>query len=329
MGATLLASVVARIVDEGVRRGVDPEALEAIVGPRAGLVADARVSIDATYRGFALCMQSTRDPGFPVHVARSVALEDYSVLGFASMTSPNVEVVFERMARYGHLISDSGHWHLERKPTKLELSWVRAGRRTLGHRAANECAVAEIAGGIHAAFGAPGACTRVHFRHPAPRDTRAHADHFGAKLVWDSPRDGIDLPLALLDARPRGHDPALHRYFAEIVERRAKARATCVDQVRAVLVEGLSSGPPPAAKLARELGMSERSLRRALADEGTTYRALLDDLRREAALELLESNRSVTEAAFLLGFSETSALSRAFRRWYGTSTRDVKRGLRA
>lgn len=321
-----MASVVARIVDEGIRRGVDAEDLAAIVGPRERLVADARVPIDATYRCFAHCLEKTRDGAFPIHVARSVSLEDYSVLGFASMTSPNAEIVFERMARYGHLISDSGVWHMKQTSTKLELSWVRAGKRTLGHRAANECAVAEIVGGLRAGFGAQVAPTRIHFRHSAPRDTKAHEKHFGTKVHWESARDGVDLPVAFLAARPTGENPALSRYFDDVLERRAKARATCADRVRAALVESLSSGPPQAAKLAKDLGMSERSLRRALADEGTTYRALLDDLRREAALELLEGKRTVTETAFLLGFSETSALSRAFRRWYGTSTRGLGRG---
>ena len=330
MGPTLLASVVARVVDEAVRRGVEAKELAAIVGPRDGLVGDARVSIEATFRAFSLAMGTTRDPAFPIHVARSVSLEDYSVLGFAVMTSANAEVVFERMARFGHLISDSGIWKTKRRASALELSWVRPRQRTLGVRTANECAVAEIAGGLRNGFGAAGAPLRVHVRHPAPNVTRAHEEHFGAPIVWASARDGLDLPLSLLSARPlRGGDnPALSAYFEVVLEQRAKTTATSVDRVRAVLVEGLSSGPPSAAKVARELGMSERSLRRSLADEGTTYRALLDALRREAALELLESKRSVTETAFLLGFSETSALSRAFRRWYGTSTRDVKREAR-
>ncbi|NOU30217.1 MAG: AraC family transcriptional regulator, partial [Polyangiaceae bacterium] len=143
MGATIIASVVARVVDEGVRRGVDPRALASIVGERPGLVADARVAIDAAYRCFALCLETTRDPAFPLAVARSISVEDYSVLGFASLTSPSVEVVFERMVRYGHLITDSGAWQTRRTAAHFELTWVRAGRRTLGHRAANECAVAE------------------------------------------------------------------------------------------------------------------------------------------------------------------------------------------
>jgi AraC-like DNA-binding protein len=330
MGATLLASVVARVVDEAVRRGIDAAELAAMVGPREGLVGDARVAIEATFRIFELAMSHTRDPAFPIHVARSVALEDYSVLGFASMTSPNAEIVLERMARFGHLISDSGAWITKRSASVLELSWRRAGKRTLGHRAANECAVAEIAGGLRGGFGAAASPLRIHFRHPAPRDTRAHEAHFGAPIEWESTREGLDLPLSFLAARPLGggDNPALSRYFETVLERRAEAAATVTDRVRALLLEGLSSGPPAAAHVASQLGMSERSLRRALSVEQTTYRALLDDLRREAARDLLESKRSVTETAFLLGFSETSALSRAFRRWHGASTRDVKREAR-
>jgi AraC-like DNA-binding protein len=74
--------------------------------------------------------------------------------------------------------------------------------------------------------------------------------------------------------------------------------------------------------------MSERSLRRALADEETSFRDVLDDVRRTIALEMLQANQSVTEIAFLLGFSETSALSRAFRRWHGKSIRSQRIGAR-
>lgn len=319
-----MATVVARIVDEGVRRGVDAKALAAIVGPRERLVADARVSMEATYRCFELCLATTRDPGFPIHVARSVALEDYSVLGFACMTSPTAAVVFERMARYGHLISDSGRWVSKVDGASVKLSWLRAGKRTLGHRAANECAVAEIAGGLRTGFGAEATPSCVYFRHAAPPDVRAHRAHFGARVVWGAARDGLDLPLSITSARPKIEDAGMSRYFADVLERRARAHASCVDRVRGALAVALSSGPPPAADIARELGMSERSLRRALASEGTSYRAVLDALRREAAEELLDS-RSATETAFLLGFSETSALSRAYRRWNGTSVREAKR----
>jgi AraC-like DNA-binding protein len=63
--------------------------------------------------------------------------------------------------------------------------------------------------------------------------------------------------------------------------------------------------------------MSLRTLQTRLREDGCSFREVVDELRREQALFLLERGESVTSTAFALGFSETSAFSRAFRRWYG------------
>lgn len=159
-------------------------------------------------------------------------------------------------------------------------------------------------------------------------NTRAHDQHFGAKIHWASTFDGVELPARLLTVRPRGENAEMSCCFLRILEKTSRPHALVSERVRTALAEGLSSGVPAAASVARELGMSERSLRRALEEEGTTYRALLDDLRREAVLSLLQAKKSVTETAFLLGSSEASAFSRAFRRWHGTSTREALRSAR-
>jgi AraC-like DNA-binding protein len=71
--------------------------------------------------------------------------------------------------------------------------------------------------------------------------------------------------------------------------------------------------------------MSVRTMRRALAAEGTSYRALLEQLRREAAARHLSDGRSVAEVAFLLGFKEVSAFHHAFRAWTGTTPLQFRR----
>ncbi len=321
VGATLAARVVARIVDTGVALGVPEAELAGIVGrPLAELSEDRRVPIERAFECFAHCLRRTGDSAFPIRVAQSVTLEDYSVLGFALMTSPDAKTVLDRLVRYGDMESDSGTWRARFSAHRVRLGWVRSGRRTLGHRAANECALAELVGGFRKGI-AGFAPDRVYFRHAAPQDTRAHETHFRAPIVWDSSFEGVDLPAAVLTARLTLDRSAVSPYFDRVLESRSRREASWTDRVRAALVEGLSTGPLAAAKVARYLGVSERSLRRALAEEHTTYRKILDDLRRDAASELIQSKKSVTEAAFLLGFSETSALSRAFRRWHGTSTR--------
>jgi AraC-like DNA-binding protein len=330
MVRTLAATVAARAFDVGVGAGVPAAELEAIFGvPRAALGGDARVNIRDVFACFARCMQHTQDPSYPLRVAATVTMEDYAVLGFAMMTSTCVDESFARLERYGHVVSDSGAWRVAwRDDGAVRLAWDRPGARTLGHRGANECAIAELLGGLRRSFGESFAPTGVSFLHPAPPDLRAHAAYFRAPIAWSAPWEGVELPASVRSARPSTQNPALSRFFAGVLEGYGPASPRCADRVRAAIARSLPSGAPSAAQIAASLGMSERSLRRALAAEETSFRAVLDDLRGATARDLFAAHKSVTEVAFLLGFSETSALSRAFRRWNGHSPRVARRAAR-
>ena len=90
------------------------------------------------------------------------------------------------------------------------------------------------------------------------------------------------------------------------------------ETVRRAVERSLSDGVPELARIAASLGRSERGLRRALAAEGLPFRILVDGVRRDLAEGLLvNSDYALAEIAFLAGFSEQSALTRAFRRWHG------------
>jgi AraC-like DNA-binding protein len=96
-----------------------------------------------------------------------------------------------------------------------------------------------------------------------------------------------------------------------------KAEAT-TDAVRRFLAEELSNGQPRLEQLAPRLHMSARTLHRRLEQEGTNFRRILSDVRRELALRhLAEGRLAIGEIAFLLGFSEVSAFHRAFKQWTG------------
>jgi AraC-like DNA-binding protein len=95
---------------------------------------------------------------------------------------------------------------------------------------------------------------------------------------------------------------------------------TVAGEVRQLLVDALDAGEPDVAAVAAELAMSPRTLQRRLGDEGTTFRDVLTDTRRGLADALLTAgDLSVTDVGLRLGFSETAAFSRAYRRWTGQS----------
>jgi AraC-like DNA-binding protein len=88
--------------------------------------------------------------------------------------------------------------------------------------------------------------------------------------------------------------------------------------VHRFLAEGLSNGQPQLAQIAPRLRMSARTLHRKLEQEGTNFRRVLTEVRRELAVRhLVECRLAIGEIAFLLGFSEVSAFHRAFKHWTG------------
>lgn len=101
-------------------------------------------------------------------------------------------------------------------------------------------------------------------------------------------------------------------------------------RVRRLLIEILARGGATAKGVSRELGMSERTLHRRLSDEGSSFRSILDRVRRDVATTLLRDKAiAIAEIAFILGYSEPAAFSRSFRRWTGQTPLTVRRALRS
>lgn len=132
------------------------------------------------------------------------------------------------------------------------------------------------------------------------------------ELVVD--RAALDAPLPQADAVTAA---ALERQCAEIVDRR-RARTGVAAAVRGRLLADLAS-PPSMEAVAAALHVDERTLRRRLADEGTSFRALADEVRATLATELLRAGVTVQEAAARLGYHDAAGFTRAYRRWTGTT----------
>src|SRR6185312_3397361 len=109
---------------------------------------------------------------------------------------------------------------------------------------------------------------------------------------------------------------ALEARVAELT--RGAARSPLVERVRRAALATLAHSPS-LESLASQLGVSARTLRRQLAQQHTTVRAIVDDVRRERADQLLAQGEAVKAIASALGFSEASAFSRAYKRWTGRS----------
>ena len=155
------------------------------------------------------------------------------------------------------------------------------------------------------------------FRH-ASDHADAYREAFGCAVTFGARHDELEIESAMLDLSLASADPitsaALEARAAQLTG--GAARSTFVDRARRAARAALAEGPS-LESVARQLGMSARTLRRNLAQEGTTLRAIIDDVRRARADELLARGLAVKAVASELGFSEPSAFSRAYKRWTG------------
>jgi len=165
----------------------------------------------------------------------------------------------------------------------------------------------------------------VHFPTPEPEKLTNHRRLFGerARLLFGQSDYAIVYPRALLGLPTTAPDIGL----ARVLERHADESlqklglsANLIERVRELVRQDLTTGKLTADSLARRLGMSSRTLHRRLLAQQSSYRAILDEVRREIALRCLrDPHLSIREVGVLLGFTTGPAFHRAFRRWTGTT----------
>jgi AraC-like DNA-binding protein len=322
--ATLPAIFVIAVADAVAARGGARHEIIAASGlTTAQLEApEGPVPMPAVFAAWERAMRLLGDPSFPVFYAQQFVVERYPLLGFALLTAPTVREAFARVMRFSAIVTTSGRWSMREEGDRVTLVWLREGTRTLGHRVANEAVLAEAVRALRQMLAAD-VRVQARFRHAGPPSSRAHDEFFGARVRWGADEDALELPRALLDEKPRFANLAMAGYFDAQAEERLAAlrRSETVRDATARLVgELLVGGEPALGAVARQMGMGERSLRRALADEGTSFRRLVDEVRLERAQALLaQGEHGLAEIAFALGFSEHAAFTRAFKRWTGKS----------
>jgi AraC-like DNA-binding protein len=307
----------------------------------AGLGADApwslevRTNLDQHEAAWAAAMRQRSDPGFPMAVARSFQVEDYELFGFVMLASATAGEALERASRFRRTWLAAGRWEARPHGPLLRLAWHpwrEAARPGLGARCSAESNVAELLQVARLLVGRPLVPTEVTFRHRAPKDTSAHAAHFGVAPRFEAAQDGLVLPAEVLGWPTVSGNTRLLAHFereCQALLRRFPADPEVTARVRQLLSEAMSGGRPSADEVARRAGMSPRTLHRRLAGEGSRFQALLDEVRAEFARRYLgQAALAPGEVSHLLGFANPSAFHRAFRRWTGGTPGAFQAGRR-
>ena len=303
--------------------GFPVEALD----PLRAMDPEARVPIADAHARLELAIRTTGDALIGLKAGRNMVLGDAGVADYAISTAATVGEGIEIAMRYARLVNEALDVKLESLGERV---LIKMDSRVVLPRAAEDFL-------ISAAFmhhirqplqGAPD--LECWLMQPAPADASEHVRTFApARVHFGARCSGFLFHRSHLEQPLPHSDPKLQQVVHQLAERmlaELPATDTVTDRLRRLIARELPQGDPSSARAAALLQMSQRTLCRRLEQEGTTFRALLDDLRRQQALQYLtRRDLSVSEVAFLLGFSQAAAFHRAFKRWTGRTPLEHRR----
>ena len=256
---------------------------------------------------------------FPLRVGQSMQADDYGAFGLAWKTAPTLRGSLERAERYALLLTSVAGYEVRETDRGAFFRTHRSGVRRLGMRLSNEATLASVTSIIRQVSPAPFTPLEVHFQHPAPASVSAHETYFGCPVHFGSDADEILVSSVDLDRPNHLGDPAVSKFLDAHLQSELAAQTgqtSFEDVMMRKISDALSEGVPRAARIAKEMGVSERTLHRRVSQHGTSFQSVLENAQRRLAEGLLvQSEHSIAEIAFLTGFSEQSAFTRAFKRW--------------
>jgi len=328
--ATVSASNAQRVLRYGLARGfVAADAGLAVeAGERGSDDALARIPAAQMYALWAQLVRTLGAPELPIELAREAKLEQHGLLGLCVMTAPSFLDALHSFVRYDALLNQDRRFSLVSVGPRIELSLASAEPLALGVRISHETTFAQVVAALRELCGAEHEPELVSFRHRAPPSVRAHLAHFRAPVRFDQPRDRVVLRRELGALVPPLGNRALWSFLCaqaelslgKLAPRSLRERTR--DQIASALADART---PSMAEAARALALSERSLRRALATEGANFRELVDSARRERARLAMERGAPLIEVALEAGFSEASAFTHAYQRWFGQAPSATRR----
>jgi AraC-like DNA-binding protein len=283
--------------------------------------------VSALYREI---FKVTKDPYFGLLVADSFQVANLHALGFALMCSSTLRDFCTRLSNYYTLVSENLEIRLEDVSGVEAILSARPVQSDICYETL-DAFVAFMVRMMRVVSDDIFSPRRIELIRPAPDEGDGpYREYFKCEVLFDRPVLAISMDSAILDVPLSGgsrelaqmHDKTAADYLARI------KRQNTADRVRLVIVDNLSSGRVSKELVAEKLQLSPRNLDVKLEREGTKFQTVLDHTRHELSMGYIEQSAvSITEIAYLLGFSDASNFTRAFKRWAGKSPTEYRQSL--
>lgn len=309
--------------------GIDPDPLLRELAIDPGLVSDPNARFrytqidDLWYKA----VERVGDETFGLRAARYWHPSHLGALGYAWLSSSSLRTALNRFARYMRVLTEGAELELRETDDifSVVLSYKEISRQ---QSTRTDSFMAMLVAMIRCNYGDDFHPLSVSFSHPAPADSGPYYELFRCPVYFEAEENSFDLSVEDVDKRLRGSNPQLAQLNDQVmIEYLARLdKDNVIERVKAEILNQLPSGRISDSTVAEALYLNVRTMQRRLQQEGTTFKTLLNEVRQDLADTYIRDSRlTLNEISFLLGFSEISSFSRAFKRWKGKAPSAYRR----
>ena len=323
-------SWVHTVLGEARRQGLGDAAVLAAAGIRPEELQQERWPIDHITRLWRAAARLTQDPGFGLKAGALVGPASFNVVAFIVQSAATLRQALNVVQKYQSLISDGGRFQLLAGPTA---SWLvyhpRQGDLAFSPHQI-EAVLATVVSATRWLSPQPIRPSLVRFSHEQVGPLSGYREVFACPIEFNQAYNGLLIDNTVLDHPLPQANPQLaqvHEQYAA-TQLHAMSQAQAFDQaVHQWIATHMGPPLPTRADAAQAFGLSERTLARRLKACHTHFGEVLDQVRRDLALQQVSgTQRALRDIAHDLGFAELSPFYRAFQRWTGTTPARWRQG---
>ncbi|HQV41492.1 MAG TPA: AraC family transcriptional regulator [Moraxellaceae bacterium] len=315
--------------------GADADLLLARLGITAAQLRDidSRISLTELMKLGATAICETQRPDLGLEMGAICRITDMGLPGMLAMTSPTLGDAIDVLTRFEPLTGRcyrGTSTYVEQLPAAVFYSiapYNEYNRFVVDSLLACWRTLAETL------TGKTGIVAEVHIEFPAPDYAEKYEAFFGAPVTFNRPESRLVFTPAAVKLPVLEHHPLIHQQLLMLAQdrmRRLTIGETFQGKVQQILGPWLHGQTPSLEATAERLGIPDWTLRRKLKEEGTTFQALLDNMRSNLALGYMrDTQMSFGEIAYVLGFSTPGAFQRAFKRWTSETPGEYRRRISA
>ncbi len=295
---------------------------------QAALHERKHISIASQINFLSEASRALNDEWLGLTLAKQLDLREIGMIYYVAASSHLFGDALRRIVRYGRVVSDALELRVDQQGATLHLGISYSGfsRHTDRHQAEFVALVLlRICRKLIGHRIVPVAVSFVHHRSGNAAQIRSL---FDCDVQFDSQADALSFDTTWLDRPVVDGDPYLNELMVKLCEEAIASRASNVSPFRTLVENNIAQllphGEASASNVARHIGVSERTFARRLASEGISFGGLLDDLRRELAINYLRQDLQASQIAWLLGFRQNSSFTHACRRWTGKTPSELR-----